>query len=466
MFLDLKYHSACEQFLAILEPFPIFNMPKLVFLKVNIAPNKCHLDLMLKFFHPQLEKLSCKICKGSHMARYPNASAIVETLETLWLATSLVYFRLRLSMPRDIPPEIFEALQAMPALTEVDLPPYSLTPHHLEVLSHHPSLQRVSCITKPTTDPREGKVNTNDPIHAPDTPFIPHANPASALRHISISGNLPLLTPFLTSGFNPDILTSLNIMLMSYDEPPERVLEFTCALSRRCSNIKAFRLSSPELNYSDEGNNPSMLWSSLRPLCACSAMEDFEIFWFTVVGINNSEILELARSWPRLRRLALDGPLLAVEDDHPTRRCLSFECLASIGRLCPSLQDLSLCLVPVISAHAEQPTPSSAPKPLFPRMRSTLLRISIPPTSAGSVYFIASADDAEKIAQCVHRLFPADCLLSYHISQFCLFRNTRIGMNNSCTSAIIQFWETVLAALPKGTCKIEETPVYPIIRYK
>lgn len=462
MFLDLKYYDACEHLLEVLRSFPVFNTPKLEVLKVNIQPTEYNLDLMKKFFHPRLASLSCKISKSPSKNRYPDASEIVDTLEALWLATMVTHFRLRFSMPRFIQAEVFDAFHVFPDLTEVDLPPYLLTANHIASLSNHPKLQRITCITQPTRDLRGGKYNPYDGLSGPiDSVLLFPASSTSTLTHISATAKLSDATSLIMGGFNPDILTSVNIMLLCL-EAPGHVLDFTRALSRRCPNLKTFRLSSPEVDnvsahHTD--SRPRMLWDSLRPLCACRAMEDFEIFWHTIIRMNNEEMEELASSWPHLERLVLEGLVPTVEDD-TKRCCLSLDCLIALSVFCPSLRELSISLLPIL-ARDRQPKQASS-RVLFPHMQSVVFRPGIPPlaSSQDPVSFALSPCDAERIARLLFDLFPESCWLSYYCCRTEIFPGVSV-----LPATLHTFWNAVIAALPDGRCKTREMTEYYIPRY-
>ena len=226
---------------------------------------------------------------------------------------------------------------------------------------------------------------------------------------------------------------------------------------------ESIRLSSPELTERGEGNHsPRLLWDSLQPLCACSAVEDFEVFWHTVIRINNEEMTTLAGSWPRLKRLVIEGAVLTGEDDL-AGCCLSFDCLAILGERCSALQELSIAVLPAL--FGEQPPHAALQRTYFPDMASVFLRLGVPPALNHSSLPLSSHSEAEKIAKVVRLSFPENCHISYHI-----FQTSHLPQQNIVSNLkVSRFWNAVIAALAEAShraCQIQEITAYYLPRYK
>ncbi|KAI0802041.1 hypothetical protein BC629DRAFT_1438589 [Irpex lacteus] len=469
MFLGFKYTDMlCEHFTTTLSVIPIFNMPKLRTLKLNIYPLPHNLALSRKFLQPTLSRLSCKICKRVGMIVYPTVKEVLSILDTLVTARSVSYFRLRISLPREIPAQAFiDAFTGMTNLEEVDLPPYLLSPTLISALSTHPSLRRITCVTRPTRSPRGGKfspwdgslgIDFNGPAPLPADRF-------SDLTHISLCAPLELASNLLSEGFSPNILISVNIMLRDLAEPGQ-VLSFAKQVSRRYTRLQQFRLSAPEFDFSNtmhQRGAPRLLWSSLRPLLECTDMQDFEVFWYTVVVITNDDIVEIAESWPKLRRLALEGVDPQSVDEEAM---LSLDCLVPLAQHCPGLSHLSLHLCSVLSDDAEEemrnpegwPYPNRSRPAIFPNMEDVVFHLGLP---------VPPAHEVLRIASLLGEAFPATCVVRCPYLYKCERVSLDSGMFNQYTSPgaeltswqtrqlnIMKFWQSVIWTLPDGACRV------------
>ncbi|KAI0087768.1 hypothetical protein BDY19DRAFT_994663 [Irpex rosettiformis] len=471
MFLGFKYtDKLCAHFGAALSTISLFHMPKLHTLKLNIFPHPRNLELSQKFLQPTLERLSCKICKRVGMTTYPSVKEVLGILDTLTTAYNVSYFRLRISLPREIPAQAFvDAFKDMANLEEVDLPPYLLSPTLISALSAHPSLKRVTCVTRPARGPRGGKFSPWDGSLGIDFdgPAPSPADRFSNLTHISLCTSLETASGLLSEGFSPGILVSVNIMLRDL-VLPSQVLTFTRQLSARHARLQQFRLSAPEFDFSTiRQSAPRMLWSSLRPLRDCSHIQDFEVFWHTIVIITNEDIMEISKSWPKLRRLVLEG----VDPQHVEEEAtLSLDCLAPLAQNCLDLRHLSLHLSPALADNAETKTEddcsySSCSRPaLFPNMSTAVFHLGLP---------LPPTHEVLRIAGLIGDAFPPGCVISCPYLYKCERVSLDSGMFNQYTSPgapltswqtrqlnIMKFWQSVIWTLPEGQCKVRVTGDY------
>ncbi|KAI0683450.1 hypothetical protein BC835DRAFT_1423254 [Cytidiella melzeri] len=466
MFLGFKYtDKICEHFTAALSTIPLFDMPRLRTLQLNIYPHTPNLDISKKFFQPTLTGMSCKICKRIAMTTYPNVKEVLEILKTLANVRDVLYFRLRISLPREIPAQAFvNIFQEMPNLNEVDLPPYLLSPTLVAALSAHPTLQKVTCITRPMRGPRDGKYSPWDGSlgFELDGPASCPAGRCSNMTHISLCTSLEVASDLLSEGFNPAALVSVNIMLRDLVKP-SHVSTFTQQLSKRFSRLQRFRLSAPEVDFTTPHQSaPRMFWDSLRSLCKCSDMQDLEIFWHTVVIISNEEVQEIATSWPKLRRLVLEGVDPQSVEEEAT---LSLDCLLPLALHCPSVEHLSLHLSSTLSedveAELKQLCVHMCNKPtMFPYMRTAVLHLGLP---------LPPTHEVLRIARLMGEAFPTTCVVSLPYLYKCervsldsgngtwgqyMFPGAEMTSWQTRQLGIAKFWQSVLWTLPEGACKL------------
>ena len=473
MFLGFKYtDKVCEHLMTTLSAIPLFNMPKLHSLKLNIFSFSHNLELSRKFLQPTLVRLSCKICKRVGMTTYPHARAVLEILDMLATARSVSHFRLRISLPREIPAQAFvDAFKDMLNLEEVDLPPYLLSPTLISALSTHSSLRRISCVTRPTRGPRGGKFSPWDGSLGMDFdgPAPSPADRFSELTHISLSTSLETASGLFMEGFDPRTLVSINLMLRDLAEPSQ-ILTFTRQLSARYTHLQQFRLSAPEIDFSTiRQSAPRLLWSSFRPLLNCAEMEAFEVFWHTVVVVTNEDIMDVSKRWPKLRLLALEGVDPQSVEEEAT---LSLDCLVPLAQNCSNLRELSLHLSPVFSESSEMEikdilSDSSCDKlrpVVFPNMRSVVFHLGLP---------LPPAHEVLRIASLIGDAFPVSCIIHCPYLYKCERVSLESGVFNSYTPPgteltswqlrqldIMKFWQSVIWTLPEDGCQVRVTGDY------
>lgn len=423
-----------------------FNLPKLATLDIGISLSAFQTELLKKFLRPGLARCSITMRCGPSILHTVDEQqdAAVAALQAMPCVT---HFRLEDRSSDRLYSAQIDVLRDAPALVEVVLAPLELSPGNVIALSQNPSLREIKCPKGATRmwsnefPDRWGDMLALS-LH---TPSSLHASPLSNLTHLTVCALVPHATSMLEKGFNPTILTSINILVAALAHPYE-VLALTEMVSRRFDRLRQFTLNVPSCEKY-MAQLPDLDWTALQPLYACQAMEELEIYWDTAIVVSNKQIEEAASSWPGLRRLLVGSKCISWEE---ARSSLTLDCLTSLARHCPSLCELFLHLSPVLSDSDEAAFEQSQwclpeSRKVFPFMRAVTFHLGTPlPLGAAR----------PQVAQFLEAALPESCevLCSYVVAKSRGLRTRRDTNNaakfwNAQQNNVMEFWASIVAAL-------------------
>jgi uncharacterized coiled-coil protein SlyX len=109
------------------------------------------------------------------------------------------------------------------------------------------------------------------------------------------------------------------------------------AAGETCTNLKSFQLRATPRD------GPVHVSRFLQPLQQCVSIEELDLRMPPeyIATIRDDEVIEMARSWPKLHRFSMQSIALSI---YPVSNSLSFNSLLTLLRHCPDLRSVDLSM--------------------------------------------------------------------------------------------------------------------------
>jgi hypothetical protein len=191
-----------------------------------------------------------------------------------------------------------------------------------------------------------------------------------ALRDLGLTGKMALA--FLEA-LPSSKVEAIRIDFESIVDDVDLTARFYQVLHERCSHQSLSRIS---VYCRDDFTQPHHPADMLQPLLSFVNLQDISINIHNLFGIDNNFIEAAAKSWPRLRSLALNG-----------QSNITLTGLASLARHCPNLTSLAITIDATVVDH--------------------VLDMPVSNTKFDDLYLGCSAiENPTSVAACLSRIFP------------------------------------------------------------
>ncbi|GLB38865.1 hypothetical protein LshimejAT787_0600270 [Lyophyllum shimeji] len=380
------------------------------------------LHLCVIFMHKTVKSFAFRLSEDT-----PGVNAFFEDTVTRMPNLRDLDIRLNFSI-RSIERPTIMLLSSLSRLQKLTLPRFCLTTKIAESLSR---LQNLECIEFQYFE-RQGRGEPDDIVD-----FRPSLTEGSfpSLWDLSITVSFTDAIRFFNASFAPANLTSLYLD-SSITETPADVLNLITVVAENCQLLKALGLVS-SVDASTVATEPPdrddcITIDTLRPLLKCPNLTSFDLVHHYPLHLEQTNIEEIASSWPGLETLVLNNEPAYL--DHAS---LTLRSLLPFARHCPKLRKLGLFLNATTADLA--PSTDRASSYEHPPFRA-LRRLSMG---------VSNIHDAGAVALFLSEICPLQCTIDCGVTW-----DDSITVASEIVEAIqrrCEKWEKVVEHLPMLT---------------
>lgn len=227
------------------------------------------------------------------------------------------------------------------ALTFLTLPHFFLSTPMMEALGGLPHLESVTLRKRDHIGASADVAN----LVLPTSPGY-----FQTLEHLSIDCHLSTLTAFI-SGSTPHLtLKSLHVSSLAL-ECPSAINTFLSALPTGVPNLQSLMLALLTLSVPSPAHSTDITLNTISPIMSLKHLEAFGLTYNYPLALSSSDIDELARALPLIKKLYLCESSYDTHDRSATT--LGLDTLVSFARHCPRLEELGV----FIDAGVPSPPP-------------------------------------------------------------------------------------------------------------